>query len=781
MNVEQHNRAPIAATEEVAAKSTDFIHTLINDHLASGHYQQVVTRFPPEPNGFLHIGHAKSICLNFGLALDYPGGSCHLRLDDTDPTKEDMSYVAAIQEDIHWLGFDWGEEKFFASDYFEKLYQYALQLIQEGKAYVCSLNEAEIRAYRGSLTEPGRPSPYRDRSIAENLDLFQRMRAGEFADGAHVLRAKIDMANPNMKMRDPLLYRIRHAHHYRQGDKWCIYPMYDFAHPLSDYMEGITHSICTLEFENNRELYDWVLDAVGAQEPRPHQYEFARLNLNYTVMSKRKLLELVEQKHVNGWDDPRLPTISGLRRRGYTPESIRAFCKSIGIAKSNSTVDMAQLEFAIRDDLNTQVPRVLAVLRPLKVVIENYPADQTEVLDAPYYPHDVPKEGSRALPFCNELYIEQDDFMENPPKGYYRLSPGGKVRLRHAYIISCDQVIKDADGNVTELRCSYDPNTKSGSAGAEDPTVKGTLHWVSARHAVQAEVRLYDRLYTVDAPEGLSDLNPHSLEVLPNALVEPSLQEAPPESRFQFERQGYFCADRLDSTAKRLVFNRIVTLKDAWAKKAAKPAAAAPVAKVTPAKRPDTRPQKRPKADIVKLSPEQEATLQRYQETLQLSEEEARLLVSEPGLSDFFEAALATHNNPSGLANWIVNELLRELKETPVTQLAFGPAALAELIALMDDGTISGKIAKEVFEHLRQQGGSPKTIVAEKGLQQVCDPAQLEPLIDRIIAANPENVARFKAGKNNVLGFFVGQVMKETGGKANPALTNELIQKKLNA
>jgi glutaminyl-tRNA synthetase len=550
-------------------KSKDFLRTIVEEDIRTNKYGgKVITRFPPEPNGFPHIGHAKSICLNFGIAADY-NGVCHLRMDDTNPTTEDLKYVEAIKDNIKWLGFDWQDKLFFASDYFQPLYDYAVKLIKLGKAYVCSLTEDEIREYRGTVTQAGKESPYRSRSVEENLDLFARMKAGEFQNGQHVLRAKIDMSNPNMKMRDPLLYRIKHAHHYRTGDDWCIYPMYDFAHCLSDYIEGITHSICTLEFENNRELYDWILDEIELEPPRPYQYEFARLNLNYTVMSKRRLLELVEKNYVSGWDDPRLPTLAGIRRRGYTPEALKAFCESIGIAKSNSTVDFAQLEFCIRDDLNQKVPRVLCVLNPLKVVIENYPENQTEMLDAPYYPHDVPKEGSRKLPFSRTIYIEQTDFMEEPVKGYFRLAPGAEVRLRHAYIIKCEQVIKDENGQITEIRCSYDPQTKSGS-DTSGKKVKGTIHWVSAEHAKQIEVRLYDRLYTIENPDGPEDLNPESLQVLNNCFVEPSVVEEKPDERFQFERQGYFYLDPIDSTPEKPVFNRIVPLKDSWKKQQGK-------------------------------------------------------------------------------------------------------------------------------------------------------------------------------------------------------------------
>ena len=555
----------------MASESTspsDFIRAIVSRDIETGkHGGRVVTRFPPEPNGYLHIGHAKSICLNFGIAEEHPGAVCHLRFDDTNPTKENVEYVQAIQEDVHWLGFDWKDRMFYASDYFEALYRYAVGLIEKGLAYVDSLSPDEIRVYRGTLTEPGKDSPFRSRSREESLDLFARMRAGEFPDGTHVLRAKIDMASPNINMRDPILYRIRHVAHHRTGSAWCIYPTYDYAHPLSDAIEGITHSICTLEFEDHRPLYDWVLEqTVGPDHPQ--QIEFARLNLSHTVMSKRKLLELVEDKHVNGWDDPRLPTLKGLRRRGYTPEAVRAFCEHIGVAKRDAVVEMALLEHFIREDLNRRAPRVMAVLRPLRIVIENYPEEGTEELEAVNNPED-PEMGSRKVPFSRVLYIEQDDFRESPPKKFFRLSPGQEVRLRYAYIIKCVGIVKDdRTGEVVELRCTYDPTTRSGAQ--EGRKVKGTIHWVSASHAVPAEVRLYDSLLRDDqAKEDHRDwqasLNPKSLELLTSCLVEPSLGGANPGSRYQFERQGYFCVDP-DSAAGPLVFNRTVPLRDSWAK-----------------------------------------------------------------------------------------------------------------------------------------------------------------------------------------------------------------------
>ena len=556
-------------TARDAALASDFIRTIIAEDLQNNKYGgRVATRFPPEPNGYLHIGHAKAICLNFGIADEHPGGVCHLRFDDTNPTREDVEYVEAIKADVHWLGFDWGEHLYYASDYFEQLYQYAVQLIKLGKAYVDSLNAEEIREYRGTLTEPGKDSPYRQRSIAENLDLFTRMRAGEFADGTHVLRAKIDMASPNMTMRDPTLYRIRQVSHHRTGDAWCIYPMYDFTHCLSDSLERITHSLCSLEFENNRPLYEWVLNTLNV-EWYPQQIEFARLNLSHTVLSKRKLRALVEQGHVSGWDDPRMPTLSGLRRRGYTPEAIRNFCEHIGVAKRDSTVDIALLEYYIREDLNRQASRVMAVLQPLRVVIVNYPEDQVEELDAVNNPED-PASGTRKVPFARVLYIERDDFREEPPKKFFRLAPGREVRLRYAYFITCVGVVKDErSGEVVELHCTYDPTTRGGGA-PDGRRVKATLHWVSAAHACTAEVRLYEHLFLTPNPDEAEDftavLNARSLETLTTCYVEPSLANAAPGSRYQFERLGYFCVDTKDTTPERLVFNRTATLRDTWAK-----------------------------------------------------------------------------------------------------------------------------------------------------------------------------------------------------------------------
>jgi glutaminyl-tRNA synthetase len=547
----------------------DFIRAIVAEDLKTNKwYGRVHTRFPPEPNGYLHIGHAKAICLNFSIAAENKGGLCNLRFDDTNPVKEEQEYIDAIMEDIRWLGFDWENRLYYASDYFEQMYEYAVQLIKAGKAYVCDLNADEIREYRGTLTRPGKNSPYRSRSVKENLDLFQRMRTGEFEDGCRTLRAKIDMSHPNLNMRDPVMYRILHADHHRTGDKWCIYPTYDWAHGLEDSVEKITHSICTLEFENHRPLYDWFLEQLGVHHPQ--QIEFARLNLTYTVMSKRKLLQLVQQGKVNGWNDPRLPTLSGMRRRGYSPEAIRNFCQLIGVNKFNSTVDIALLEHCLREDLNKTSPRVMAVLRPLKVIIDNFPQGKVEEMDAINNPED-PGAGTRKVPFSRELFIEQDDFMEEPPKKFYRLAPGREVRLRYAYFVTCTDAVKDKNGRVVELHCTYDPATRSGDA-PDGRKVKSTLHWVSTVRSLPAEVRLYDHLFTNQNPDDIeenkdftSNLNPNSLEVLTDCRVEPSLAGAVPLNRYQFERLGYFCVDP-NSSPENLVFNRTVTLRDEWAK-----------------------------------------------------------------------------------------------------------------------------------------------------------------------------------------------------------------------
>jgi glutaminyl-tRNA synthetase len=567
--IEETDNSEIDSDNSIRATAKlDFIRQIVADDIKTNKWDgRIVTRFPPEPNGYLHIGHAKSICLNFGIATQF-GGRCHLRFDDTNPEKEEAEYVNSIIEDVRWLGWDWGEHLYYGSDYFEKMYEYAVQLIKKGKAYVCDLTAEQTREYRGTLTEPGKDSPWRNRSVEENLDLFERMRAGEFPDGSRTLRAKIDMSHPNLNMRDPVMYRILHAAHHRTGDKWCIYPMYDWAHGLEDSIEEITHSICTLEFENHRPLYDWFLDELDIYHPQ--QIEFARLNLNYTVMSKRKLLQLVQAGHVAGWDDPRMPTISGMRRRGYSPEAIREFCRRIGVNKFNSTVDIALLEHCLREDLNKTSPRVMAVLIPLKVIIDNYPEGKVEELDAVNNPEDA-NAGTRKVPFSRELYIEREDFMEEPPKKFFRLAPGREVRLRYAYFITCTNVIKDATGQIIELHCTYDPATRGGDA-PDGRKVKSTLHWVSAEHSLEAEVRLYDNLFTKENPDDVaegedftSNLNPNSLEILTACRIEPSLADAKPLARYQFERLGYFCVDP-DSGKDKLIFNRTVGLRDTWAK-----------------------------------------------------------------------------------------------------------------------------------------------------------------------------------------------------------------------
>jgi len=744
-------------------ESKDFLRRVVEEDLASGKYKEVVTRFPPEPNGFPHIGHAKSITINFGIAKDYKG-HCNLRMDDTNPTTEDTQYVEALKDAVEWLGFNWEGNVRFTSDYFDKLYDYAIKLIKMDKAYVDSLSEDEIREYRGTVTEVGKRSKYANRTIQENLDLFEKMKNGEFKDGEHILRAKIDMSSTNMKMRDPLLYRIRHSHHFRAGDKWAIYPMYDFAHCLSDYIEGVSHSICTLEFENNRDIYNWVLDTLGLTPLRPYQYEFARLGINYTVMSKRKLLELVDSGQVSGWDDPRLPTIAGYKRRGYTPESILTFCDQIGIAKANSMVDVAQLEFCIRDDLNKKVPRVLCVLDPLKVTITNY--DGSEDIDASYYPHDIPKDGSRKLPFSKEIYIERDDFMENPPKGYFRLTPNQAVRLRHAYIIVCKEVIKDANGNITEIKAEYYPDSKSGS-DSSGIKVKSAIQWVSAKEAKRVEVRVYDRLFKVEAPEGVEDINPNSLKVIKNALIEPAVIIDKPDERFQFERQGYFYADPIDYTSENPVFNKIVGLKDSYSKK-----------KTTTNQVSKPRTKKvQIDGEVVAMSETQKQLFDKYTNELNLNSEVANTLARDKKLSDFYENSLSILNSPIALANIITNDVARELKQS--SELKFSEKQIAELVKMIDDEVISSKIAKQVYEDMAKSGENPSTIVEAKGLIQISDPAKIAPIIDEIIAKNPDNVAKFRAGNNKLLGFFVGQVLKATKGKGNPKIVNKLVLEKL--
>ncbi|MCC6809109.1 MAG: glutamine--tRNA ligase/YqeY domain fusion protein [Deltaproteobacteria bacterium] len=716
---------------------------------------RVVTRFPPEPNGYLHMGHAKSICLNFGLARDFHG-ACHLRMDDTNPTTEDPEYVEAIKRDVRWLGFDWADKMFYASDYYQRLFDIALQFIDAGKAYVDDLTEEQISAHRGSVSEAGKPSPFRSRTPAENRALFLEMQSGKLAPGSKVLRAKGDLASPNFKMRDPLMYRIKNDHHYRTGTKWHVYPFYDFAHCFSDAFEGITHSICTLEFENNRELYDWYLRQVpfaGAPKAMPEQIEFARLNVDYTVLSKRKLLELVKDKHVDGWDDPRMPTIAGLRRRGYTADAIRKFCDMIGIAKANSLVDIGKLEFAVREDLEARSQRLLCVVRPLKVVIENWPAGKTEEVDA----------GGRKLPMSGTLYIERDDFDENPPKDFHRLKPGGEVRLRFAYVIKCERVVKDASGNVSELRCSYNP----------DPAhkAKGIVHWVSAEHCKDVEVRLYDRLFKDPNPDGgeahfLTHLNPKSLEIV-KAKIEPHGLSAEPSTHWQFERVGYFFADPVLSKPNAPVFNRSVGLKDSWAAKKEEPKRVEVQkthAKVDKEFAPAPTPALAAKRDA-------------YQKTHGFSLEEAVILTQDETLNAFYESAATKHAPAVG--RWIVNELLRALKDRSVTELPFKAPDLTALIDLIETNAISRRAGKDVFEVMLKDGGVPSTIVDKLGLRQVSDSGAIEKIVRDVIAANAAQWAKLKGGETKLLGFFVGQVMKASKGQANPQLAQSLLEKSL--
>jgi len=762
-----------------APKPTNFLREIIDQHRAEGRYQRIVTRFPPEPNGYLHIGHAKSICLNFGLARDY-GGVCHLRFDDTNPTKEETEYVDSIQADVRWLGFDWQGQLFYASDYFEQLYQWAELLITKGLAYVDSLSRDEVRLARGSLSEAGRESPYRTRTVDENLDLFRRMRAGEFGDGEHVLRAKIDMAASNMLMRDPPLYRILRAHHHRTGDAWCIYPMYDYAHCLSDAKEGISHSICTLEFENNRELYDWVLDQVGFTEPRPHQYEFARLSLDYTVMSKRKLLRLVKDKIVDGWDDPRMPTIAGLRRRGVRAEAIRAFADMIGVAKANSVVDIGKLEFCIRDDLNTISPRVMAVLDPLEVVLDNWDEggeDSVEWLDASYWPADVPRAGSRKVPLAKRLFIERSDFMESPPKDFHRLSPGSDVRLRYGYVITCVGVEKDGE-RVVRVHATIDRDTRHGSDGASKKKPKGTIHWVAAAHALDREVRLYDHLFTVPQPDRderdiLELVNPLS-KVVVNAKVEPSLAELAKGQHVQFERHGYFFSDPIDGA-----FNKVVGLKDSYAAKP-EPVVATPKAKAD--KAPSTRPDKLTRAEVRERRFAADPTLSARFEGFKdagLSEDEAELCAETHALADFTDHAIAAYAKPTSVAKWIIQELLRELKDKELSDLRITPTGLARIAELADSGAISTAAGKAVFAELVSDGGDPDAIVARRGLAQTSDEGAIVAAAEAVIAANGDQAAKYRAGKTQLLGFFVGQTMKATKGSAKPELVQSVVKRLL--
>ena len=769
----------------------DFIRQIVAEDTERGRYGgRVVTRFPPEPNGFMHIGHAKSVCLNFGVAKEF-GGVCHLRYDDTNPEGENEAFVVGFQEDIRWLGFDWGEHLYFASDYFERMYDCAVILIEKGLAYVDSESEEEIREGRGTVTKAGTPGRYRDRTVVENLDLFRRMREGEFEGGRHVLRAKIDLESANMLMRDPVLYRIRHASHYRQGDEWCIYPMYDYAHCLEDAFEDVTHSICTLEFENNRELYDWVLDSVGFEEPRTHQYEFARLDLAHAVLSKRRIIPLVEAGVVSGWDDPRLSTVRGIRRRGVPPEALRLFCEMIGVAKAQSVVDIGKLEYAIREVLNQAAPRVMAVLDPIKIVLTDYPDGQTEEFEAPYFPHDVPREGTRMVPFSNELFIERTDFEEDPPPGFRRLVPGGEVRLRHAYVIRCEKVVRDKAGQLVELHCTHDSESRGGK-GTAGRKVKGTIQWVSAAHALTAEIRLYDHLF-LEIPESDSDedeeivsrINPDSLRILKGAKVEPSISDDSPDTRYQFERTGYFWKDPVDGVGEELVFNRIVSLKDSWSRSAAKSDVKVPRDKsgsgkvMNKPRRPEKPTVNESREAARAVDPQLMARFERYSDDLGLTLEQADLLTTSPEVSDFFEKALAVYDEPAEVAGWLTTDVRGLLGARRLKDLTFDGEGLGQLIALVAADRLSRRAGKDVLARMIDEGGDPDQLMVEMGLEKVSDPSALESVIEEILAAWPEKVIEYQAGKSGLIGMFVGEVMKSTNGAADPKVARELLLEKL--
>ncbi len=759
----------------MSKKPSDFIRDLIDADLASGKHTQVVTRFPPEPNGYLHIGHAKSICLNFGLVEQYKG-HCNLRFDDTNPAKEDQEYVDSISSDVRWLGFDYGDGPEFASDYFQTMYEIAERLIEAGHAYVCSLSEGEIRETRGSLREAGSPSPYRDRSVAESLDLFRRMRAGEFGNGAHVLRAKIDMSAANMKMRDPLLYRVRKDTHHRTGDEWPIYPFYDFAHPIEDAIEGITHSLCTLEFENNRDVYDWVI-ANADLESKPEQTEFARLSLDYTVMSKRKLKVLVDEGHVSGWDDPRMPTLAGMRRRGYRPEAIRRFCDLIGVSKNNSVVDFGKLEYTVRDDLNQYAPRAMAVLRPLKVVLSNYPKDKRETLSAPSYPPDIGKPGERSFNLGAELYIEAEDFSEEPPKGFRRLAPGRWIRLRYAYCIRCDEVIKDEAGTVVELRCSYDESTLGGSSPS-DQKVWGIIHWADAVDSLPAEVRIYDRLFKSERPDAgdnfLEHINEDSLQLL-NARVEASVIAPDAGTIFQFERQGFFVLDNVDSKPSALVFNRTISLRDSWKKESTTSEKAQSKEPVKKSGRSATRPKSRSKAELRAGAREMDPLLaSRYKQYQDqgISESDADMLSGSKAWGDQLETLHRAGVSLQVAAKWLINEQPRE-DDQPLPSAS--PAAEFKAAILASEKRISSAAARKLWTMLATEKGVAEELIVSEGLEQVGDDASIVPMIEKVMADNPDKVADYRGGREALMGFFVGQVMRASRGKADAERVKELL------
>jgi glutaminyl-tRNA synthetase len=761
----------------------NFLADIVAADLAAGkNGGKVVTRFPPEPNGFLHIGHAKSILLNFGLARAF-GGKTHLRFDDTNPVTEETEYVEAIEGDVRWLGGEWARLT-YASDFFPRMYECAERLVREGHAYVDTQTQEQIREQRGAFDRPGTNSPFRGRPAAESLDLLRRMKAGEFPDGAMVLRARIDMAHPNVLMRDPLLYRIRHAHHHRTGDAWCIYPMYDFAHPLEDAFEGITHSICTLEFESNRELYDWVLDHLGPWDPRPRQYEFARLALGYTVMSKRKLLQLVSEGRVSGWDDPRMPTVAGMRRRGVTPEALRDFAELIGVAKNNSVVDIGKLEFAIRGDLEGRSPRALAVLDPVRLVVTDWPAGKVEQLDVPWWPGEPARGGSRPVPFGRELLVEREDFSLDPPKDWKRLAPGREVRLAGAYVVRCTDVVRGPGGEVTEIRCTHDAASRT-DAGASR-RAQGTVHWVHAPSALAAPVRVYDRLFKVELPDAEPDflqaLNPDSLAVASGARLEPALAGAAPGARYQFLRQGYFFVDPVDSRPGAPVFNRTITLRDTWAARAApRVEDRKPKERRAPAAAEGAAPRKTRaefRAEARAASPALAGRHEAYL-GLGLSQEEADLLTGDAGTAAYFDAALAAKARPQTAARWLLNDLAGLAGERALPALPLSGAAFGRFVALVDAGKVTAAGAKTLLADLVASGGDPQARVAALGLARVEDRGAVEAAVATALAAHAKEAERYRAGEKKLFGVLVGAAMKAAGGAADAALVRKVLEEKL--
>jgi glutaminyl-tRNA synthetase len=767
---------------------SNFVRDIILADDAAGTYGgRVVTRFPPEPNGYLHIGHAKAICVNFGIAREFDG-VCHLRFDDTNPVTEDTEFVEGIKADIRWLGFDWGDKLFFASDFFAQMYALAEGLVLSGDAYVCMQTEEAFKTFRGSVTEPGTAPPGRERSIEDNLVLFRRMKAGDFADGHCVLRARIDMSSPNMKLRDPPLYRIKKATHHRTGDDWCIYPMYDFAHPLEDALEHVTHSLCTLEFDNNRALYDWVIEHTAVTS-RPRQYEFARLAIQTIVTSKRKLKRLVDEGLVNGWDDPRMPTLRGLKRRGVPPAAIRSFCEGVGLAKVNSTVELPTFHHAIRDALNHEAPRVMAVLDPLELVIDNFPEGQVDWLEASHWPHDVPREGTRKIPFSRRLYIERSDFQEVPSKGFRRMSPGTEIRLRYGFIVECTGVDKDPDtGAIVRVHATHDPLTRGGNA-PDGRKISSTIHWVSATESLPCTVRLIGSLFSVDNPDAggqdyVDIMNPESMVVCEGARIEPSMADVEPEVPYQFERSGYFVRD---NQLEGLVFNRAVSLKDGWSKTKKKQAPEPTVAPASAPKSDDDRRARKRRgrsevlAELHAADPELAERMERYTTTLGLSESDAQTLTSDRRLSDFFESARSHHADAQAIAKWVINAVQAAAKESGIEGLRFSGADIAGLVGLLEDGTISSKGAKKVFAVLQSEGGLPSEIVERLGLAQLNDPDKIRALVDQALADNPGQLGQYRGGNTRLFGFFVGAVLRASGGAANPDTVNHLLREALDS